>query len=401
MEWAKRGYRLMSRKNLIDPGLTILLVEEVPGAVASSLVDNIGDLTRSSVVNGLAELNARRPAVVLFGLASYSVQNLGLVTAVSGLDARRPLILIGDDIQADQILPFLEAGGTDFLVGDALDADVLAQMCTRKGNQYRRLRVQARTLSRRQMAVENLQDSLAVIEQDQAIGANVQQLMMPDSPCRIGPFRVAHDIRPALILSGDYIDYGEMQDGRLIFCLADVSGHGAGSAFVTVLLSELFKRFLNQRGGSGDISPESALGGFNQQLCNAAFEQHVTMLLGVIDADGRGLDYASAGHFPPAILRTGSHAQYLNSGGFPLGLLSTTEYDSQHLTLPDEFELLIFSDGVFEGITAEGLEDKERHLMDFVATNEGQFDGLLSRLFEWQNEPLSDDAAVLSILREF
>ncbi|MBT6246648.1 MAG: hypothetical protein HOI43_14620, partial [Gammaproteobacteria bacterium] len=184
----------MSRKNLIDPGLTILLIEEVPGAVASSLVDNIGDLTRSSIVAGLAELNARRPAVVLFGLASYSAQNLGLVTAVSGLDARRPLILIGDDIQAGQILPFLEAGGTDFLVGDALGADVLAQMCTRKGNQYRRLRVQARTLNRRQMAVENLQDSLAVIEQDQAIGANVQQLMMPDSPRRIGPFRVAHDI---------------------------------------------------------------------------------------------------------------------------------------------------------------------------------------------------------------
>ncbi len=391
----------MSRKNLIDPGLTILLIEEVPGAIASSLVDNIGDLIRTSIADGLAELNARRPAVVLFGLASYSDLNLSLVTAVSGLDVRRPLILVGEGIQADQILPFLEAGGTDFLVGDALDANVLAQMCTRKGNQYRRLRVQARTLSRRQMAVENLQGSLAVIEQDQAIGANVQQLMMPDSPCQFGSFKIAHDIRPALILSGDFIDYGEMQDGRLIFCLADVSGHGAGSAFVTVLLSELFKRFLNQRTGSGDISPESALMGFNQQLCNAAFEQHVTMLMGVIDADGKGLDYASAGHFPPAILRTGGQTQYLNSGGLPLGLLGSTEYDSQHLTLPDEFELLVFSDGVFEGITAEGLEDKERHLMDFVATNKGQFDGLLSRLFEWQSEPLSDDAAVLSIVREF
>ena len=390
----------MSRKIQNDPGLSILLIEEVSGAIAGRLVDRIGDLTRSSVVDGLAVLAAKRPAVVLFCMESYSVLNLGLVTAISGLDARRPLILIGSHIESSQILPFLDAGGTDFLVGDALAPDVLDQMCKRKGNQYRKLRVQTRTLNRRQMAVENLQDSLAVIEQDQKIGANVQRLMMPDSPWVLRSFRVAHDIRPALILSGDFIDYGEMQDGRLLFCLADVSGHGAGSAFVTVLLSELFKRFLNQRTDSTDISPESALSGFNQQLCNAAFEQHVTMLIGVVDEVSNHLDYACAGHFPPAILRTGDEAQFLNSGGLPLGLLRSAEYHSQHLTLPDQFELLVCSDGVFEGIIAESLEDKERHLMDFVAGNNGRFESFLTRLFQREGEPLSDDAAVLSILRE-
>jgi hypothetical protein len=70
------------------------------------------------------------------------------------------------------------------------------------------------------------------------------------------------------------------------------------------------------------------------------------------------------------------------------------------LTLPDQFELLVCSDGVFEGITAESLEDKERLLMDFVAGNNGRFDNFLTRLFQREGEPLSDDVAVLSILRE-
>ena len=125
----------MSRKIQNDPGLSILLIEEVSGAIAGRLVDRIGDLTRCSVVDGLAVLAAKRPAVVLFCLESYSVLNLGLVTTISGLDARRPLILIGGHIDQGQILPFLAAGGPDFLVGDALTPDVLDQMCKRKGNQ--------------------------------------------------------------------------------------------------------------------------------------------------------------------------------------------------------------------------------------------------------------------------
>ena len=50
---------------------------------------------------------------------------------------------------------------------------------------------------------------------------------------------------PSLYLSGDFLDYQRYNDRFSAFYFADVSGHGASSAFVTVLLKYLCNRWLS------------------------------------------------------------------------------------------------------------------------------------------------------------
>ena len=81
-----------------------------------------------------------------------------------------------------------------------------------------------------------LQESLRLLKQDQMAGLEVQKSLMPESPLKFGDYEISHSITPSLYLSGDFVGYNFVLGRYLLFYFADVSGHGASSAFVTVLL---------------------------------------------------------------------------------------------------------------------------------------------------------------------
>ncbi len=100
---------------------------------------------------------------------------------------------------------------------------------------------------KRKQATRKLQAmaaSLLAVEEDQALGASVQKMLMPEAALNLKGLTVAHDIRPSLMLTGDFIQYSSIRAHEVLFCLADVSGHGTGSALVTVLLNEQVERLV-------------------------------------------------------------------------------------------------------------------------------------------------------------
>src|SRR5690606_39405532 len=96
-----------------------------------------------------------------------------------------------------------------------------------------------------------LQASLHLLQEDQDAGRQVQISLLPATPWEADSFSFAHQIIPSLYLSGDFVDYFRVDERRIAFYLADVSGHGASSAFVTVLLKFMTTRLLyeSRRGG--------------------------------------------------------------------------------------------------------------------------------------------------------
>ena len=78
-------------------------------------------------------------------------------------------------------------------------------------------------------ANRELAASLNLLQEDQNAGRQVQMNMLPISPWSIDDFDFAHQIIPSLYLSGDFVDYFRVDERRVAFYLADVSGHGASS----------------------------------------------------------------------------------------------------------------------------------------------------------------------------
>ena len=85
-----------------------------------------------------------------------------------------------------------------------------------------------------------LQSMQLELEKDQRAGQYIQMGMLPPNPMGIGHFRLQHRVEPSLILSGDFVDYFQITDRYFACYVADVAGHGASSAFVTVLLKNFF-----------------------------------------------------------------------------------------------------------------------------------------------------------------
>src|SRR5690606_21671158 len=128
---------------------------------------------------------------------------------------------------------------------------------------------------------------------------------------------------PSLLLSGDFLDYFLLPDNRLVFYLADVSGHGASSAFVTVLLENVTYRFRRtlKRGSSDDLLyPNLVLERINSELMASDLDNHLTLFYGVIDRASMKLQYSVGGHFPMPVLLQQVQAQYLNGRGMRVRL---------------------------------------------------------------------------------
>lgn len=226
------------------------------------------------------------------------------------------------------------------------------------------------------------------LEHDQKSGFRVQQAMLPDAPKSIQGLSFNHQLYPSLIMSGDFIDYFELFDGRVAFYIADVSGHGASSAFITVLLKSLSRRLLDDF--PRFASTAEILSWINVELLQWKLEQHVTMFFGIIDQESSTLEYSNAAHFPGTIMCHPGGAQFLEIGGQPLGLYSEPIYEANRLSLPESYAIVMFSDGVFEILPQETLEAKEEHLLSVVECHKQEEDPVLLV------DELVDDLGVLS-----
>ncbi len=100
-------------------------------------------------------------------------------------------------------------------------------------------------------ANRDLRDGIAELRADQRAGRKVQLRMLPEHDQVMIGLHVDHMIKPSLYLSGDFLDYFRISEDKVLVYIADVSGHGASSAFVTVLLKNLTNRLQrNLRRGS-------------------------------------------------------------------------------------------------------------------------------------------------------
>ena len=205
---------------------------------------------------------------------------------------------------------------------------------------------------------------LRELQRDQRAGRYIQMGMLPPSPMAIEHYRLRHKIFPSLMLSGDFVDYFRITDRHFAFYMADVAGHGASSAFVTVLLKNFSRRMRREYKPKMLKEPGEILTWLNRELLENTLDKHVAMFIGVVDVEQDTLAYANAGHFPGAILVDAMGSRYLEMAGKPVGLFPNVVYDSAVAELASPCTLFMLSDGVLEVLGKTGLAAKEARLLD-------------------------------------
>lgn len=311
-----------------------------------------------------------------------------------------PLVVVSYTEKAGDVVACLRKGAADYILKPVRDFASVDDVIHRILDKIRLAKLNQRLQLELEEGNRKLRAGIQELRADQKAGLQVQLRMLPPTPKVIHDVHFEHSVRPSLYLSGDFLDYFNLDDDKLLFYFADVSGHGASSAFVTVLLKNLAMRLRRnlKRGSSDEIScPAKFLKRVNQELLTTDLGKHVTIFAGVIDRQHKTLTYAVGGHFPLPILHSAGQAEYLSGKGVAVGLLPEPEFDVHTRTLPNGFQITVFSDGILEVIAGQTLEDKENLLLDVVSTQPRGIESLLSSLGLDEIEALPDDIAVLTV----
>jgi len=385
---------------------TLLIIDDddvVRASLAAYLEDSgFSVLQAGNGQQGLQVFEEHQPDLVICDLRMPQMGGLELIRQISARAPQIPVIVVsGAGVMADAV-DALRLGAADYLIKPLEDLAVLEHSVRRALDRAHLVLENQRYREKLEAANRELEASLHLLQEDQTAGRQVQMNMLPQSPWHAGDFAFEHQIIPSLYLSGDFADYFRVDERRIAFYLADVSGHGASSAFVTVLLKFMTTRLLFEfkRGGNmREFQPSEVLSHINRGLINCKLGKHVTMVGGVIDEDTGLLTYAVGGHLPLPVLHTPEHTRYLEGRGLPVGLFEEARYQDLVVELPPRFSLSLMSDGILDLLPGDTLKDKEAALPEIVRAAEGSLDGLRQRFGLATLGEMPDDIALLVLSR--
>ncbi|MBC6428940.1 MAG: SpoIIE family protein phosphatase [Cellvibrionales bacterium] len=266
----------------------------------------------------------------------------------------------------------------------------------------RNLRIQRRL----KKAMEQAENRLSILQADQIAGRQMQQSLLPASPVIAPPYYMARQILPSLYLSGDFINYMPALGDYLLFYLMDVSGHGASSAFVTVMVRQLMRRIVRRQVAEDnrvalDHAPEGFLEAINTVLADNEVDKHLTMFSGCLDRRTNTLRYAVGAQLPMPVLITAGKAEFLAGSGRPVGLFSDGDWAIIERQLPAQFILIAFTDGILEILPPGSLAEKESYLLERLKSCPPDIEQLLPCLEVEVPTELPDDIGIFMLTRGY
>ncbi len=351
---------------------------------------------------GLQIFRDSAPDLILCDLRMPVMDGLTMLTQVRQEASDIPFIVVSGAGVMTDVVEALHLGASDFMVKPIVDLEVLEYAINRALEKAQLLMENKRYRASLEEAINSLKSSLTLLQEDQKAGRQVQMNMLPKTPLEYQGFKVDHNIIPSLYLSGDFVDYFALNDHSFAFYLADVSGHGASSAFVTVLLKHMSINLLqdyHSNGGKVRVKPSHVLNHINGSLLKTGLGKHVTVFGGVVNTRDQTLTYSFGGHFPLPVIAQGDSVRFLEGKGLPVGLFEDAVYEDAIIDLPQQFSLTILSDGILEVLPQKSLQEKENYLLSVIQKGPTTIEALTEKLGLNAIEEAPDDIAMLILAR--
>ncbi len=223
-----------------------------------------------------------------------------------------------------------------------------------------------RITKQRQRLISEVRRQRDEYELDLTLAAQVQRQVLPKPPIVPG-LELAAFMQTARLLGGDYYDFFKVSDDIVDVVIADVSGKGAAASLLMPSLAVALR--LRARELSGPAAILKDLDEVLKQITNPA--TFVTMFYARINPTLRTLEYASGGHNPPLLMRTGTgETLLLEEAGPIMGILPETRFVNTVINLESGDILALFTDGVTEQENESGEEFSLDRLEKVVLSRE-------------------------------
>ncbi len=164
-------------------------------------------------------------------------------------------------------------------------------------------------------------------------------------------------------VGGDFYDIFEVDSGKLVIVLGDVSGKGIPAALLVNVLQGAIR-------SSTASQHEFACERINRMLYErTASERFATLFWGVFDPQSSTLRYVNAGHAAPMLVRKDrNRVDRLDEGGPILGCLPQARYLAGEVEVNDGDTLILYTDGVSEAANERAEQFGEERVMRTLAS---------------------------------
>lgn len=205
-----------------------------------------------------------------------------------------------------------------------------------------------------------------IMDEELKTASAIQRRLLPPAPAAIPGFTFVGRNQPCRTVSGDYYDFAVRPDGRVYFVIGDVSGKGVTAGLMMAGLQVAFRIF-----SKSDPDPSVLVTQLNTALKeNLPQSKFVTLFLGRLDTKSGHIEYVNAGHTPPLLLRKDGATEMTDSD-LLLGVVSRAEFTTRQMQLDPGDSLILFTDGVTEARSADGVDLGSATIADALATLHG------------------------------
>src|SRR5437660_1511319 len=306
--------------------------------------------------------------------------------------AQIPTIMLTGHGSEESEVSCLQAGADDFVTKPINAAVLRARIETQL-----RLRSMRRQLERQNDELEEWRRNL---ERDLAAARLTQQSLIPQKPLPLRDWDVATCYRPVIQVGGDIYGWLRMKDGRILFWIADGTGHGAAAALLTTLAKLLF-----HYGSIEHDTPTSLMEAVNHDFRSIfGARSFMTAMCVALDPGTGHAAMVGAGHPPLLIFRHDGTTQSIGSVAPPLGL-KQCKFTETPVDLKPGDAFLLYTDGILRWGENERRGRAPDQLEKVLRPSASSAEALLKQVLaqtapENPPNPAPDDVAAIVVRRE-
>lgn len=188
------------------------------------------------------------------------------------------------------------------------------------------------------------------IKRDLDTASKIQHAILPDANNpfpHIKEFSICAEMIAAKDVGGDFYDFFLIDNDRLGFVMADVSGKGMPAALFMAVSRTMLKATALLGGKPGDV-----LEIVNDLLCKENVSTlFVTVFYGVLNIRIGEVEYGNGGHNLPFILRQDGKVEMMKkTGGMGLAVMEEMPFENAKLKLNVGDAMFLYTDGVTEAM---------------------------------------------------
>ena len=204
-------------------------------------------------------------------------------------------------------------------------------------------------------------------------------------------------------VGGDFYDFFPIDDHRIGFTMADVSGKGVPAAIFMAVSRTLVKAT-----GLRGLPSNECMTIVNDMLCGESVDSmFVTVFYGIYDLSTGMIDFTNAGHNPPYILHADGKVEMLaTKPNLVLGAVEGMPFTNESMQLNPGDAIVMYTDGVTEAENIDHDQFGESKLEAVLATLKGAGSEQIVETINAEvkkfagDAPQSDDITQLVILRK-